>query len=298
MHDNFIRSILADKALATDYFRNYLPPFISQQLNFDTLTQQPDTYLSEDLQKTMSDIVYTCRKKEKADEIKVCLLVEHKSYPDKYTPIQIGSYIFSALQRQLANKEPLSVVIPVLLYHGQGKWNYRTLADLFENLADGWQQFLPDFSYIYNNLGEIPDEKVEALENKFLAASLLVLKHSFEKERLQGNALRMLFLAENAQQGLQRSFVIYLFGRNEMKDAAISNLFDSLASNIKKTIMNTWDIHTEKGRKEGFAQGEERKSYEVVKNLLLANKFTVSEIANFASVSEQFVLKVKEDISK
>lgn len=96
----------------------------------------------------MSDIMYTCRKKEETAEIKVCLLVEHKSYPYKYTRIQMGSYIFSALQRQISNKEQLSMVIPVLLYHGKGKWKYQTFADLFENLTDGWKQFLPDFSYI------------------------------------------------------------------------------------------------------------------------------------------------------
>ena len=32
----------------------------------------------------------------------------------------------------------------------------------------------------------------------------------------------------------------------------------------------------------------------VVKNLLLAGKFTIAEIANFASVTEEFVLKVKD----
>ena len=121
-------------------------------------------------------------------------------------------------------------------------------------------------------------------------------------------------MAESGSQGLQKSFVIYLFERNEMKDAAISNLFDSLTSNMKKTIMNTWDIHTEKGRKEGIelgieqgieqgreqgrGEGEEKKSYIVVKNLLSAKKFTVAEIANFASVSEWFVIAVKEEISK
>jgi predicted transposase/invertase (TIGR01784 family) len=298
MHDNFIRTILADKGLATDYFRNYLPTFISEQLDFDTLTQLPDTYLSEELQKTMSDIVYSCRKKDAANEIKVCLLVEHKSYPDKYTPVQIGSYIFSALQRQINNKEPLSMVIPVLLYHGQGKWKYQTLADLFQNLTDGWKQFLPDFSYIYNNLGEIPDEKVEALENKFLAASLLVLKHSFEKEWLANNSLKMLVLMATASQGLQKSFIVYLFGRSQLREAAIRTLFESLSGTTKNTIMSTLDIFIEKGRKEGFEKGEEKKSYEVVKNLLSANKFTVPEIANFANVSEAFVLKVREEMSK
>ena len=56
-HDNFIRSILSNKSIAIDYFKNYLPAVISEQLKFSTLTQLADTYLSEELKKTMSDIV-------------------------------------------------------------------------------------------------------------------------------------------------------------------------------------------------------------------------------------------------
>jgi hypothetical protein len=36
---------------------------------------------------------------------------------------------------------------------------------------------------------------------------------------------------------------------------------------------------------------------EVVKNLILANRFTIAEIANFASVTEDFVEKVKKTLN-
>ncbi|MBX2921335.1 MAG: Rpn family recombination-promoting nuclease/putative transposase [Chitinophagaceae bacterium] len=107
--------------MASDYFKNYLPAAISRQLDFTSLEQLPDTYLSGELKKTMSDIVYSCLRKDGKGAVKVSLLIEHKSYPDKYTPVQIGSYIFSALQKQATAKEPLSLVIPVLLYHGKDK---------------------------------------------------------------------------------------------------------------------------------------------------------------------------------
>jgi len=47
-----------------------------------------------------------------------------------------------------------------------------------------------------------------------------------------------------------------------------------------------------------YIEGEEKKSYEVVSNLLSADKFTIAEIANFASVTEDFVRKVKADLAK
>ena len=50
----------------------------------------------------------------------------------------------------------------------------------------------------------------------------------------------------------------------------------------------------QEGKVEGKAEGIEAGKAEVVKNLLDANRFTVIEIANFASVSEDFVLQVKK----
>ncbi|WP_415160310.1 Rpn family recombination-promoting nuclease/putative transposase [Parafilimonas sp.] len=72
-----------------------------------TITQLPDTYLSEELKKTMSDIVYSCNRKGRNNAVKLSLLIEHKNYPDKYTPIQraaVACYPFAALpwQRQMA----------------------------------------------------------------------------------------------------------------------------------------------------------------------------------------------------
>jgi predicted transposase/invertase (TIGR01784 family) len=284
IHDNFIRSILANKNIAVDYFRNYLPAFIGQQLDFSTLTQLPDTYLSEELQKTMSDIAYTCCKKNSTQEIKISLLVEHKSFPDKYTPIQIGCYIFSALQKQVANKEPLSIVIPVLLYHGRGKWKYQTLVGLLGDPEAEWKQFIPDFSYIYNNLGNISDEKITALNNKFLAASLLALKHSFQKDWIEQNMLQMLILTEKTSADLQRSFAVYLFNRSGLKEIEIRQLLESLPGALKKTVMSTLDILIEKGRKEE------------ARNIALAMKqegLPLEQISKFTKLTVEEIKKLK-----
>jgi len=92
--------------------------------------------------------LFTTARKGIEKEIKICLLIEHKSYPNKYTPVQIGGYIYSALQKQADNKEDLSLVIPILLYHGRGRWKYQTLSALYKNLEDEWKQYIPDFDYV------------------------------------------------------------------------------------------------------------------------------------------------------
>lgn len=47
---------------------------------------------------------------------------------------------------------------------------------------------------------------------------------------------------------------------------------------------------------EGIEIGEEQNRYKVVTRMLQSKKFSISEIANFADVSEDFVQKVQEDL--
>ena len=284
--------------MAVAYLKNYLPEPVSKHLNFSTLTQLPDTYLSEDLKKSMSDIVYSCRRKDGKRAVKVSLLIEHKSYPDKYTPLQIGGYIFSGLQKQVQNNEPLSLVIPVLLYHGKERWQYRTLSGLFENLDKEWLQYLPDFEYIYNDLGKLTDVEVETLNDKFLVASILALKHSFEKEWLENNAVQLLIAAAEGPKGLQKGFIIYLYSRGKLEE----KILNSLPEPVKKTIMNTLDVYIEKGRKEGRKEGIEKGraegKAEVVKNLIIQLGLSDAQAARIAEVPVAFVKKIRTGLLK
>ncbi|WP_415160311.1 Rpn family recombination-promoting nuclease/putative transposase [Parafilimonas sp.] len=106
----------------------------------------------------------------------------------------------------------------MLLYHGKGKWQYRTLAGLFEDMEDAWKQYVPNFEYVYNNLGALSDAEVKMLKNKFLVASLLALKHGFEKEWLGRNAVQLLILASKGPKGLQKGFIIYLYSRGKLEE--------------------------------------------------------------------------------
>jgi len=44
-------------------------------------------------------------------------------------------------------------------------------------------------------------------------------------------------------------------------------------------------------------EAEEKKSYEVVENLLAAGRFTIAEIADYASVTVGFVEQVRDSLS-
>ncbi len=95
--------------------------------------------------------------------------------------------------------------------------------------------------------------------------------------------------------------------------ASVSNLTKEEYMSYEKDLKEIWDEyatrktleheHTEaieiakaKAAEKGMEKGMDKKSYIVVRNLLLAQKFTIEEISNFAQVTESFVRKVKKEI--
>lgn len=116
VHDSFVRNLLSDQQVAVDYFRTALPAHVAGRLDLSTLERRPGSYVSKELEKTVSDVVYTCRRRDGKGSVEVSLLLEHKSSPDRYTPVQVGGYLFSAYRAQLRQGGRLTPVIPILLY--------------------------------------------------------------------------------------------------------------------------------------------------------------------------------------
>ncbi|MGH2642462.1 MAG: hypothetical protein ACRDE2_00815 [Chitinophagaceae bacterium] len=90
--------------------------------------------------------------------------------------------------------------------------------------------------------------------------------------------------------------------------ARVTNLSREEYRQYEDYMMSLWDEYAIKkallkeGREEGIEKGIEKGRKEakaqVIKKLLSAKKFTTSEIANFASVSESFVRRVKKGMKK
>src|SRR5690606_27907676 len=315
-HDSFFRAIFGNRQMAVDYFQSALPAHIIALLDFSTLRRVPDSYVSGELEKTMSDVIYTCRRRDGRGSVSVCLLVEHKSRPDKFTPVQVGGYLFSGYQQQInEGHKKLTPIIPVLFYHGRQKWEYWTLDRLFDDLGDELLVFLPKFEYVYHNLRDTPDAVVEALRNQFLASALLVMKHSHNKAWLARNFLRMLLMAlPSASTELQQAFLVYSFLQVEMNDEQLQDVIEELPITIKRKVMSTYDLLSEKGIEKGIEQGSERGIEKgikqgieqgiaqgktaVVSNLIQQLGFDDDTAAGVAEVPVEFVKKVREDLNQ
>src|SRR5690606_33693321 len=119
---------------------------------------------------------------------------------------------------------------------------------------------------------------------QFLVSSLLMLKHTFEKGWLSRHFKSELAGGLVYGNGLQQqAFMLYYFDRVRISPKQLIEVLNDLPLAIKKSVMSTYEMIIEKGIEKGIAKGVEQKSYDFVTKLLNTGKFTISEIADYAT---------------
>lgn len=166
-------------------------------------------------------------------------------------------------------------------------WKYQTLKDLFPDLEPELTGFLPDYEYVYHNLGDLSDEEIIALHNKFLAASLLAMKYSALQNQLKELIPTILSLAEGEDVNLQNQLIVYNFGSSGLKEDQIIAIVQKLPIKIKETVMNTLDVFVEKGRR------EEREK--TARNLIKISSLNDEQIAAATDLPIDRVISIRKE---
>jgi hypothetical protein len=81
-----------------------------------------------------------------------------------------------------------------------------------------------------------------------------------------------------------------------LRNLALENI--DIMKHITIPFVKEEDIFYKVGQHEGYEAGQQEKNLEFVTTLLHAGRFSISEIANFASVDEAFVKKVRAKLKQ
>jgi hypothetical protein len=131
--------------------------------------------------------------------------------------------------------------------------------------------------------GKVPEEELG--KHRLTVAKALIQSKKFNHKKIQE---LMLFL---------KSF-IYV-GNREINIKFDEQIYQLTGKKITMGIMETIkQIEREEVFEKGIEKGIEKKSREFIQNLLTTGKFSVSEIAGFAGVTEPFVRKVRASLKK
>ena len=156
-HDRFFKEAFSQPEILTDFLNTFAPESIRERIDYGTLTREVDTFTDEQLAEHFADLVFSVQ--YNGQPIRLVLLLEHKSYTEEYPHFQINRYLLNLWESQIKQKQPLTPVLPVLVYHGNRRWKQRNVPDYFSPLDKTLWPYLPAFDYLLIDLSTLSDER-------------------------------------------------------------------------------------------------------------------------------------------
>jgi len=158
-HGAFFRQFMSKPELARTFLREHLPPHVAQLLAPELPEQVPGSYVDEELAQHHSDLVFRVRLKS-GDPALAYLLLEHKSYSDPATRLQLLRYVVRILTKWYQDNDqlPLPGVVPLVAHHGPRGWKCSTeFIDLFGNVPEPLRPYLTSFRHALVDLDTVVD---------------------------------------------------------------------------------------------------------------------------------------------
>jgi predicted transposase/invertase (TIGR01784 family) len=291
-HNNFFVLVFSDKEIMTDLITQLLPE-VNAKIDVSTIELESTTYIDQKLDDLYSDIVYSCKSRTTGRQVKITLLFEHKSYPVSYPRFQLLDYITGIWRQNLQNGEKLSLVIPIIFYHGKTRWKYQTFESYFKDIEDSLKSYIPDFQYHVIDLENYSDEEILALRVSFLINALIAMKHKSEPEYISKHPGRVFFNLEqyaNDERGelltnilmtylmlsnnilLKDIHEIYAEFKRERKEnepkSEFENLYEGLQIQAEKRGL---EKGLEKGLERGLEGGFEKRNIDTAIEMIYLN---------------------------
>ncbi len=280
-HDKFFKSIFTQKAAAQEFVATFLPEALSSCINLETLTLEKTEYVDKKLKQHCSDVVYACQYNngKEVTDIKISLLFEHKSYPEKYPHLQLLRYLLNAWETQTKQGQELTPIIPIVFYHGRQTWHKRSLTSYFAQTDNILRNYLPDFDYVLLDTSEYENEKFGVLNNKALWSGILLMKNIFYPEELERN-FTAIFTSASIEELLQTeegrhffdTFIIYLASNFYLDPETWERKMNTISAQAKEKFVSSimrWQMEgEERGLKKGRVEGRTEGKVEVASSML------------------------------
>lgn len=267
-HDKFFKETFSDAEVARDFIQHYLPESVSEIIDLETLEAQRDSYISQELQETFTDMLYRVKINEKTGYL--YFLFEHKSYPSHKIAFQLLKYMSEIWDKYSTHekKEALPIIIPLVIYHGQGHWHTSTrLSQMipgYTQLPETVKDYIPDYQYLLYDLSQYQDEAIKG--GVRLKILMTIFRDIFTKDpnRLRESVLKAaayLRELENKETGIDylEIYMRYVFSAaHQMTKADLEKILNEMTKEYpegREVAMTLADILRKEGLEEGMKRG-------------------------------------------
>ena len=273
IHDKLFKQVFSIASETKAFIRTFISREVRRHLDLDSLTLENTSFINEKLSEYFSDIVWSCGSAG-GGEVKISLLLEHKSYTDPLVHFQLLRYLTESYEYQItkakeeATPSNLSLIIPIVIYHGKKAWKMRKISDLFENLpGEELQKYIPDFAYEVTDIRGMTDEYIDKIEQAgFLRASFYLFRYRGDTAYFLENGAKF-FIFDNRLTEREREVILitvihYISTAFQLSKNQVMTTTNSILQELIKgsdylpgSAAEQW---VEEGRAEGLEQGLEQ----------------------------------------
>ncbi len=282
-HDRFFKVLFEKKEEVNEFITKTFPPELTDKLNLETLELDKTEYIDSELRTSFSDVVYNCRYGENL-KVKISLLFEHKSQPERFPQLQLISYMIKIWLKEIEQAKAsklknfkLPVVIPIIFYHGKSSWKYQDFEKSFSAADSNLINFIPKFDYQLIDLSDYTDTEIKELTGKLqLQIGLLLMKNIFDEQKLL-NEFSNIFakikeLLNNPSGKLFfESIVSYLYYATKIDTQKFVEKMETMTTQGTEIFISTAMKLEMRGEKRGIEKGIEKEKKRIALELLENN---------------------------
>jgi predicted transposase/invertase (TIGR01784 family) len=258
-HDHFFKYTFANVAVVREHLEVFLPKEVSDNIDFESLERDGTSYVSEALAAHYSDVVWNVNYGRMG--IKIAVLFEHKTTPDKYIMLQLLRYMLEIWDVDRAENTDLTLIIPVVVYQGENTWKHYRFEDLFSGIDGVLLRYLPCFTYERTDANERTEAILEA-RRAYKALLVFQAMRHVTTQNLGVDALIGLLdvVINNANFGnsddvLTKAILSYIFNYSDVKPMEIIEKVRLLSSPKQENYMSTLNQFYTEGELRGELRG-------------------------------------------
>ena len=261
-HDKLFKATFKVTQTVIDFLLYFFPPELTAQINLEDLTLDNTDYVSEKLVETFADVVYRTTWKGEGKNIAIALLLEHKSAPDNLIYVQLMRYMLAIWDEDIKADRPLTVIIPVVFYHGKQAWEKKPFSAYFKDLPPLLEQFIPRFDYHLTNLQDTPDQTILDFSAEHLLGTLMLVYKKIDDDEFVRTHFPDFFKFYEYHPELRelfRIFAAYFYHQTSLNKEEVSELSEKYFSTpLKSNVMTLYEQLIEEGKLIGIAQEREK----------------------------------------
>ena len=298
-HDKIFRTVLDRKSDAIALINKAL----NTQLEVQDIEKYNSSFINKVFQNREADIVY------KIKDRSIFILIEHQTKVDYLMPYRILEYEVAIMQSaidldKIKNKErKIPLVIPIVLYTGNKKWNAKKYLEENQEKIEGIENGLGNYNLI--DINELTEK--ELLEDNSFISKMMLIEKSKNTENIVEILEKIVKITkEEDKETLRRIISIILeekIGITKAKELIEKMEGDegnmlAVVDMIRRENQMYIEIGKKEGKiegkKEGVKQGELKEKIKIVTNML-KEKFNIETIQKITGINKEEIEKIAQN---